>query len=75
MWHYKFLRAKLKESNMKHKVKLPVFHDVEAQLSEVVTGMWVKSSLPVLSKSKIEIRYIKLLEKWKMTEESKKDQR
>ena len=44
----------------------PLFQDAKAWLLDV-TGLWVKSSLPVLSRSKIERKSKMFLEKWKWT--------
>ena len=66
IWHFEYLKQKLRENSIKFERKLPVYNDVKEQLLEDVISLWKKSSLPVLSKIRTEAKIKDLIQKWKL---------
>ena len=66
IWHFEYLKQKLREKSIKFERKLPVYNDVKEQLLEDVISLWKKSSLPVLSKIRTEVKIKDLIQKWKL---------
>ena len=52
--HYEYLRDRLSKRGVKFEKKLPVFHDVKDELEDNIIRLWVKSGLPILTKSRVQ---------------------
>ena len=66
IWHFEYLKQKLRENSIKFERKLPVYIDEKEQLLKDVISLWKKSSLPVLSKIRTEAKIKDLIQKWKL---------
>ena len=54
--HYYFRSNLLQETNTKFLSKAPEFHDLQNEVAADVTNLWVKASLPILSKGRIQTK-------------------
>ena len=65
IWHFEYWRGKLSENSVKFQ-KARGYNDVRAQLLDDIIGFWVKSSLPILSRTRVETKLKEMLQKWKL---------
>ena len=61
--HYFFKRNVIQHSNAKFFKKFPEFTDLKYEVAADVAKLWIKASLPILSKSRIETKFFNTVNK------------
>ena len=61
--HYFFKRNIIQQTNAKFLKKFPEFTDLKYEVAADVAKLWIKASLPILSKSRIEPKLFDIVNK------------